>query len=92
MSNKIAEAISEANKFVEPGMTPVLCRLAQVNYESYCKSRDWKSYDGQSLPPWTSVQGFIQKAWVEGVLGVLRELESQDEKKLEEPRSFTEGQ
>jgi hypothetical protein len=47
---------------IGPGPTD----LGQVNYNAYCDTRDWKSFDGKPLPPWEQVKPDIQEGWRKG--------------------------
>lgn len=40
--------------------------LGKANYNAYCETRDWKSYDDKPLPQWEAVKPEIQYGWIMG--------------------------
>jgi hypothetical protein len=37
--------------------------LGQINYDSYCEKRDWKSKSGDPLPSFDTLATELQEAW-----------------------------
>lgn len=45
--------------------------LGKANYDAYCATRDWKSYDAKPLPQWPDVKPDIKAGWIAGAQAVL---------------------
>ena len=44
----------------------------QIAYEAYCDKREWKSFDGKTLPKWDEVKIEIKEAWEYAAIEVIR--------------------
>lgn len=64
--------------------------LGQINYNAYCETRNWESFDGKPLPQWENVKEDIKEGWIEGALAV-QEFLQDDKNQLPLPLSETPG-
>ena len=37
--------------------------LGRINYNAYCSTRNWLSFDGKALPQWEDVKPEIREGW-----------------------------
>lgn len=37
--------------------------LGWIAYEAYCNFRNWRSFSGEALPPWTKLSVELREAW-----------------------------
>lgn len=60
-----------------PALLPVVPQVAdeeamgRAAYEAYCAARDWKAFDGSSLPQWFAVRTDLQVSWMRGAMAAV---------------------
>ena len=52
-------------------------KYAKIAYDAYCKSRDWKSVKGESLPHFEQQLPELQEAWRLAAEAVINEIKNQ---------------